>query len=238
MDSIQPRPETTVTEVTEAQNSDIKDPLDAIPLIQSPMLMDLEMSLFEAKSKATDSAHANIDYVATDVTVTVTEKKLVAVEMSFLGLNVRPVYANALMNKTKKIEIRKYPPGRFGTSSHTFIIQTQTQSGARTVRSQVLGLAIFHESAKIYLNRDQFEEDQLLHLIRPESEFGWKGQKLYGWRVKTIIPFFEPLPITSSLPKRTIVGWQKPVTLTPLLQRSVAETLFLELPRLQSSNKG
>lgn len=139
--------------------------------------------------------------------------------MTFKGLNVKEHFAVKLMDGSKSVEIRKYPLGSRGTSAQMFIVATKGQGkkhDPNNIGAEVLGVAIFDPTMVEYMDAASFRNDYYRHGVLEGNEFGFKGSKLYGWVVKRAIPFTQRIP-ARTLPKRSMIGWSKEVTLTALL---------------------
>ncbi len=137
--------------------------------------------------------------------------------MEYRGLNVRQHYAKLLMEGAKTIEVRKYALNTHGTANVMFIVATKQKDPEKT-GAQVIGLTIF-ESFKEYTNDPvAFRNDFHRHLVpEGDGDFGFRsGCPLFGWIVKRSIPFTVPIA-AKDLRKRTVIGWPRPIQLTPLL---------------------
>eukprot|EP00435_Cladocopium_sp_Y103_P065672 s735_g27.t1 len=146
---------------------------------------------------------------------------LVSVDLRCAGLNVRPEFADKLVDGLKDVECRKYPLGSRGTEACTFVIRTQgRQKGAS---SAVIGLVEFAHSRR-YLSLAEFNADRHRHCISPGSEFDWTGpeaSQMFAWEVRSHVRFATPIPLDGSiqLPARNMIGWCRPVELRAQVTR-------------------
>ena len=122
------------------------------------------------------------------------------------------------MDGTKTIEIRKYSNSTHGMSKVMYIIQTK---GSPRDVTEVSGLVEFYEEETIYSARDDLIRDAGEHrivdmdILCDASGTHWNFKKpLYGWHVRNRIMFERPLPCdVPGMPKRSTLGWLKPVSL-------------------------
>ena len=140
---------------------------------------------------------------------------MVSVHLRCAGLNVRPEFADKLVDGLKDVECRKYPLGSRGTEACTFVIRTKghQKSGCPAV----IGFVQFGQSRR-YLSLAEFNADRHRHCITPDSDFDWGGpaaSQLYAWEVRSHVRFATPIPLDGSaqLPARNIIGWCRPVEL-------------------------
>eukprot|EP00435_Cladocopium_sp_Y103_P049704 s410_g15.t1 len=151
------------------------------------------------------------------------------VQITCKGLNIRPPYARMLVDGSKTIEIRKYEMNSNGMSPVMFAIQTKNSPSDIT---QVIGLLEFG-TQKVYHSMEEFRLDVNYHRVQDmEILNGAQGsfnfdKPLYGWHVKTAIPFERPITVTVSqdMPRRSMLGWLRPVSLTTTLGEAESEML-------------
>ena len=126
------------------------------------------------------------------------------------GLELQHPWAGAVVDGTKSIETRSYalPPsligkkimviesssGQAGVSSlgNAITFSRSKQSGA----NKIIGWCIF-SSVKLYKTEQEFRSEQSMHLVTPDSGYGWKDdatKKIYGWVVAEHCRFDESLP--------------------------------------------
>ncbi|CAJ1942268.1 unnamed protein product [Cylindrotheca closterium] len=82
----------------------------------------------------------------------------------------------------KRIMILQSPAGKAGVSSMSDVIDI---SGSNSIGPRVIGWCEFG-SVREYTNQEDFEADEKLHLVTPESGYGWKKDEtkvVYGWVV-------------------------------------------------------
>lgn len=81
----------------------------------------------------------------------------------------------------KRIMILESPSGKAGVSSMGNVVDLSgSTTGARVIGWCEVG------SVKEYTNQSDFEADEKLHLVTPDSGYGWKKDKtkvVYGWVV-------------------------------------------------------
>jgi hypothetical protein len=126
------------------------------------------------------------------------------------GLELQQPWSRAIVKGSKMIETRLYtlppallgkkililetPCGKAGQSglgnfidlsmSHTIMQVDGSTSADQSSKVHVIGWCIF-SSIKKYTTRPQFQRDQSLHLVTPDSGYGWNenGKPVYGWVV-------------------------------------------------------
>ena len=133
----------------------------------------------------------------------------------YQGINVQWPFAGQIMSGEKVEEVRKYPPGRWGlpmTGTPLFLVQTNGNRYPRE-ESVVLGIVTF-SAWRQYRDVADFEASRPKHLVPSDSVFAWDGRKpLFAWTVGRTVAFQSPVH-TADLPKRSMLGWVKPVQLT------------------------
>ena len=135
---------------------------------------------------------------------------------TFKGLNVRPPFAQWLVEGFKTMEVRKYNLGTHGMAPCMWVVKTKANASDITL---VLGIVQFDESKVVtYTNRDKFQQDWGKHRIADlTSALGneWSFEKpLYGWPVKKYIKLVNEIVVDGRFPTRSMLGWIKdPVTL-------------------------
>ena len=141
--------------------------------------------------------------------------------LTYKGLNVRPPYAQMLIHGIKTVEVRKYRVNERGMSPVMFLVKTKETPQDST---EVLGVLEFDvEGLKEYHTMESFRADFAHHRVDDQhlevasGRFWNFARPLYGWPVKNVVPFEEPIVVDPSLPKRSILGWLKPVSLTAKL---------------------
>jgi alpha-ketoglutarate-dependent dioxygenase FTO len=116
------------------------------------------------------------------------------------GLELQHPWAGAVVDGKKSIETRSYtlPPSLIGKK----IMIIQSSSGQAGISSlgnsinisdteksggnKIVGWCIF-SSVKVYTTEKDFRAEDNLHLVRPDSGYGWKNgvtKKIYGWIVE------------------------------------------------------
>ena len=120
------------------------------------------------------------------------------------GLELQHPWAAAIIDGKKVIETRSYslPPsliggtkimiiesssGKAGVSSLCNHVDFSTSSRKKgTGNSKVIGWCTF-TSVKTYTTKQEFQAEENLHLVTPDSGYGWKDdgstEKVYGWIV-------------------------------------------------------
>lgn len=111
------------------------------------------------------------------------------------GLELQAPFAKAVVNGQKSIETRSYnlPASLIGV--RIFIIESPAGSAGVSVMgdtidfekddAKLIGWCII-TSVKKYTARQDFEDDEHLHLVTRDSGYGWKTGKtkfVYGWNV-------------------------------------------------------
>ena len=152
---------------------------------------------------------------------------LIMTECCYRGLNVQPPFADQLLNGEKTVECRTYPLGTHGTRDVCHVIKTK--GGDTQAVPEVIGVVRFGQCTR-YSDVQGFIADRGRHLIEQDSCFDWKGPafcQMYAWEVESYIKFAVPIPLdgTVDLPRRSIIGWCKRVSLTPVVTRRDAMTL-------------
>ena len=115
------------------------------------------------------------------------------------GLELQHPWAAAVVDGSKTIETRSYalPPslvgkkimiiesssGQAGVSSlgNAIRFSSTEKSGA----NRIIGWCVF-SSIKLYKSEKEFRDEESMHLVTPNSGFGWKDdatKKIYGWVV-------------------------------------------------------
>jgi mRNA N6-methyladenine demethylase len=128
-------------------------------------------------------------------------------EEGAFGLELQEPWAAAVVDGSKAIETRLYPPPPSLVGKKIFILEskcgtagmsnlgnfvdissprnTRELEPAVTDRVRVIGWCTF-VSVKKYASREEFERDEPLHLVKPDSGYGWKddaNNAIYGWVV-------------------------------------------------------
>ena len=118
------------------------------------------------------------------------------------GLELQHPWAGAVVDGKKSIETRSYalPPsligrkimimqsssGQAGISSLGNYIDLSRAEKAGGNRNKIIGWCIF-SSVKLYATGKEFRNEENLHLVTPDSGYGWNdsaSKKIYGWIVK------------------------------------------------------
>lgn len=139
----------------------------------------------------------------------------VEVELTLRGLNLQPQWFGPVKLGQKDVEVRKYALGSNGTDSFMFLIRTKGKD-QRNVTA-VTGVLEFAHCRR-YNNLAEFQSDSDRHCIYEGSDFYWNGVgNLFAWVIRSYIPFAKEIILSEhpELPARSIIGWQKPVTLKP-----------------------
>jgi hypothetical protein len=116
------------------------------------------------------------------------------------GLELQQPWAGAVVDGEKAIETRSYtlPPSLIGKK--VMIIQSSSgQAGISSLGNsialsradkaggnRIIGWCIF-SSVQLYTTEKDFRADEKLHLVTPDSGYGWKDaitKTIYGWIVK------------------------------------------------------
>ena len=147
---------------------------------------------------------------------------IVSVNLRCTGLNVRPEFADKLVDGVKDIECRKYPLGSHGTEACAFVIRTKGRQ--KHTCPAVIGLVEFVPRSRRYLHQAEFAADRHRHCIPKGSESDWLGPEpspMYAWWVRSFFRFAEPIPLDGSrqLPARNMIGWCRPVDLEVSMTR-------------------
>lgn len=116
------------------------------------------------------------------------------------GLELQNPWAGAVVDGKKYIETRSYTLPHSLIGKKIMIIQSSSgQAGISSLGNsinisdaetaggnKIIGWCIF-SSVKIYTMEKDFRAEQNLHLVRPDSGYGWKNgvtKKIYGWIVE------------------------------------------------------
>ena len=123
------------------------------------------------------------------------------------GLELQDPWAGTVVDGKKSIETRSYalPPSLIGKKI-TIIQSSSGQAGVSSLGNRInlsraqkaegnriIGWCIF-SSVKLYTTEDEFREEENLHLVTPDSGYGWKDdatKNVYGWIVEKCCRYDE-----------------------------------------------
>lgn len=115
---------------------------------------------------------------------------------SLPGLNIQYPISIEILDGRKTVETRTYKiPDKY-KGIPLVIIETPGDEGR--FKSRLSGIVIFEADFQ-YKTEKEFYQDQDRHLVSKESPWRWEDKSKWGWKIKVVHRFSEP--ITYSGPK-------------------------------------
>ena len=120
------------------------------------------------------------------------------------GLEIKQVWAQALLSGAKSVELRAYPLPPAAVGAPVWLLATAGPDGVAVLGDEVasgsgnatvVGFAVFGEGI-IYRSATALAADERRHLVPAASPYGWREgtDRLYGWPVQHVRRVLSPAP--------------------------------------------
>lgn len=114
---------------------------------------------------------------------------------SYTALNIQYPFAQLILSGLKTIETRTYPITENKLNIPILLLETPGPKGKFKCRA--VGIIMFTDCFK-YKSKEEFQSDFNRHLVEKDSLYDWVTKPKYGWVVKVLDVFEEPIPYTKN----------------------------------------
>jgi hypothetical protein len=111
----------------------------------------------------------------------------------YTGINIQFPISQKILLGEKIIETREYPLSDKYLMEELLLIETPGKTG--TFKARIIAIIKFTECFK-YKNQKEFYADIDKHFVDKSSRWAWKNKPKYGWQIKLVKKFKNPIPMT------------------------------------------
>lgn len=110
---------------------------------------------------------------------------------SYTGINIQYPISRLIIDGEKTIETRTYPLPEKYLNQELLLVETPGSKGK--FKSRIVGIIKF-TNCFLYQDKKAFNQDYEKHFVDKDSDWWWTDKPKYGWEVKLIKVFKEPIP--------------------------------------------